>query len=105
MKKFAKENLKPICSPANLDLCDEDRKKEISDIQALPAAELTAKIEEKQKEMKEAEEEFEAEVKKLQEHYQELTKSKDEKVAAVKSSGLGLMKSVQSHAQKAKQEL
>jgi len=27
LKKFAEENLKPMCSPANLDLCDEgDRK-------------------------------------------------------------------------------
>jgi len=27
LKKFAKENLKPLCSPSNLDLCDDDKKK------------------------------------------------------------------------------
>lgn len=27
LKKFADENLKPLCSPANIDLCDEEKKK------------------------------------------------------------------------------
>uniref|UniRef100_A0A7S2AD48 Thioredoxin domain-containing protein n=1 Tax=Alexandrium andersonii TaxID=327968 RepID=A0A7S2AD48_9DINO len=105
LKKFAKENIMPLCSPANMDLCDEDKKKAIAELQALSAEELTAKIEAKQKEQKEAEEEFETEVKALQEKYQQLSKEKDEKIAAVKASGLSLMVSVQSHAKKAKTEL
>ena len=31
LKKFADENLKPMCSPSNIDLCDDDKKKQIKD--------------------------------------------------------------------------
>jgi hypothetical protein len=106
LKKFAKENLKPMCSPNNIDLCDDEKKKEISDLQALGAEELSKKIEEKKAEQKAAEETFAAEVKKLQEHYEKLQKDKDEAVANVKKSGLGLMQAVAAHAAKgAKEEL
>jgi len=105
LKKFAKQNLKPRCSPANLDLCDDAKKKEIADIQALPADELTAKIDAKKKEIKDAEEHFEKSVKELQATYEKLQKDKEEAIKAVKESGLGLMQAVQSHAKKAKEEL
>merc|ERR1712224_963152 len=104
LKAFAKENLKPVCSPANIDLCDEEKKKEIADLQAMPADDLAAKIEEKKAEIKAAEEHFEAEVKKLQDTYSQLQKDKDETVAAVKKSGLGLMQAVQATAKKAAKE-
>mmetsp|Transcript_91571 Transcript_91571/g.285421 ORF Transcript_91571/g.285421 Transcript_91571/m.285421 type:complete len:166 (+) Transcript_91571:46-543(+) len=102
LKKFAKEKLKPLCSPANLDLCDEEKRKEIADLQQLPSEDLASQIEAKQKEITGADEEFQREVKALQERYEGLQKAKDEKIAAVKASGLGLMLSVQSHAKKAK---
>merc|ERR1711998_796026 len=35
LQTFAKENLGPSCGPNNLDLCDEEAKKTISDAQAL----------------------------------------------------------------------
>jgi hypothetical protein len=107
LKKFAKENLKPMCSPSNLDLCDEEKKAEIAALQALPAEELSTNIEEKKKEMTDATEHFDAEVKKLQETYQQLETEKKEKIAAVKASGLGLMQAVQAAAKKAagKEEL
>merc|ERR1719486_947364 len=44
LKKFAEENLGPQCGPANLDLCDDEQKKAIEEIQALSADELDAKI-------------------------------------------------------------
>merc|ERR1719163_2698732 len=94
LKKFAKDNLKPLCSPANLDLCDDDKKAEIAKLQAMPVADLEAKIEEKKKMQKDAEDHFEAEVKKLQETYEQLQKTKDDTTAEIKASGLGLMQSV-----------
>jgi len=103
LKKFALDKLKPICSPANLDLCDELKKKEIADLQAMPSDELAAKIAEKQKTIKDAEESFETEVKALQEKYTQLQKTKDETVEAIKKSGLGLMLTVQAHAKKPKE--
>jgi len=94
LKKFAKENLKPMCSPGNIDLCDEEKKKQITDLQALPVDDLKKQIEDKKAEMKTLEETFESEVKKLQETYEQLQKDKDETIANVKKSGLGLMQAV-----------
>merc|ERR1739847_23596 len=95
MGKFAKENLKPLCSPANLDLCNDEKKKQIEELQAMPADDLKKKIEEKKTEMKTLEETFETEVKKLQETYEQLQKDKEATIAEVKKSGLGLMQAVQ----------
>jgi len=94
LQTFAKENLGPSCGPNNLDLCDEEAKKAISDAQALSDADLDAKIKEKEDELEKAEENFKNEVEKLQKKYEELSKEKDETIAAVKKSGLGMLKSV-----------
>jgi len=94
LKKFADENLKPRCSPTNIDLCDADKKAEIEKFQAMSDDDLAAAIADKEKEIKDAEELFESELKKLQETYEKISKDKDENIAAVKDSGLGLMKAV-----------
>ena len=94
LKKFADENLKPMCSPKNLDLCDDDKKAEIKKYQGMSAADLDAAIAAEEKKLEDAEAEFKAEVQKLQEKYSALSTEKDEKIAAVKASGLGLMKAV-----------
>merc|ERR1719460_2882868 len=73
--KFAEENLKPVCSPSNIDLCDDEKKKQIQELTAMSAKELDEKIEENEQLLKDAESEFEAEVQKLQERYEELEKA------------------------------
>jgi len=105
LKTFAKENLKPICSPANLDLCDAAKKKEIEDLQALDLAALEAKVEEKKKLIKDTETLFEAEVKQLQDTYQKLQDNKDATIKEVKASGLSLMSAVLATRKKEKDEL
>jgi len=95
LKKFAKENLKPLCSPANLDLCDDEKKAKIQELQAMAPADLQAAVEAKKAEMKTLEETFETSVKKLQADYEQLQKDKDQTIADVKKSGLGLMQAVQ----------
>ncbi len=100
LESFAKENLKPMCSPSNLDLCDDAKKAEISSLMTLAEADLAAKIAAEEKKLEEAEEHFQAEVKKLQETYQKLMEDKESKLAAVKASGLGLMKAVKAMAKK-----
>jgi len=94
LKKFADENLKPVCSPKNIDLCDDTKKAEIKKFQDMPVADLDAAIAAEEKKMEDAEAEFKAEVQKLQDKYSALSEEKDAKVEAVKASGLGLMKSV-----------
>jgi len=94
LESFAKENLKPLCSPKNIDLCDAEKKTQIEGYMKMDASALTAEIEKKEAEAKEAEETFNSEVEKLQKKYEQLEKEKTEKQAAVKASGLGLMKAV-----------
>jgi len=94
LKTFAEENLKPMCSPKNIDLCDDEKKTQIEKYMKMSDSDLDAEIEKKEAEGKEAEETFDAEVQKLQEKYEQLEKEKTEKQAAVKASGLGLMKAV-----------
>merc|ERR1712045_418776 len=79
LEKFA-GTLKPGCSPANIDLCSDEKKAEI---EALNAMDLSAL----KKDIKEGEKEIEAADKKLKE-------DKDAKVEEIKAAGLGLKKSV-----------
>lgn len=102
--KFAQENLKPICSPGNLDLCDDDKKAEIEKFQALVGDELDKLISDKEKEQADAEAAFKKRVEKLQKKYEKAQKKKEAAVEAVKNSGLGLMKSVKAHAAKSSAE-
>merc|ERR1712046_172299 len=100
LKKFADENLKPVCSPVNIDLCDATQKAEIEKLQALSADDLASKIAEEEKKLTEAEETFKSSVSELQKTYEKLQKEKEATIAAVKAAGLGLMKSVQAAAKK-----
>jgi hypothetical protein len=94
LKKFAEENLKPICSPANIDLCDAEKKAEIEKFQAMSDADLEAAIAEKEKLLEDTEEDFKNGVTKLQDEYQALMTKKEETLEEIKQSGLGLMKAV-----------
>jgi len=101
LAKFATENLKPICSPSNLDICDADKKAQIETLMAKSTEELDASIAEEEKKLEAAEEDFKTAVEGLQKTYQGLMEAKDAKIAAVKEAGLGLMKSVQAAKAKA----
>mmetsp|Transcript_21112 Transcript_21112/g.29825 ORF Transcript_21112/g.29825 Transcript_21112/m.29825 type:complete len:172 (+) Transcript_21112:192-707(+) len=104
LKKFADENLKPICSPSNIDLCDDEKKAEIEKIQAMSDEDLDKAIAEKDAEMAKAEEDFKTFVEGLQASYQEGMQKKDDKVAEIKASGLGLMKAVKASKGKGKEK-
>lgn len=94
LAKFATENLKPVCSPTNIDLCDDDKKKQIEEYMKLSVEDIDAKIEAEDEKLETAESEFKDAVSKLQDEYQKLSQDKDDKVAEVKESGLGLLKSI-----------
>jgi len=91
--KFA-AGLKASCSPANLDLCDEEGKKKIEEVMALSEEAIDAYIAEGEKKMKDADETFNTELETLQATYSKLQKDKENTIAEVKKSGLGLYKSV-----------
>jgi len=100
LDEFASK-LKPSCSPSNIDLCDDAGREEIEKVQALSEEELSAKITEGEEAIANAESTFSTELEQLQNTYQELMKTKDETIAAVKESGLGLYKSVAAARKKA----
>ena len=100
LEKFAK-GLKPVCSPAKMDLCEPEMKEKILELQKLSAADLDKQIKEKEAEIEKAEKFFTDEVDKLQKAYQKLQEDKESTVTAVKESGLGIMKSVKAAAGKA----
>jgi hypothetical protein len=93
LQKFA-AGLKPLCSPKNLDLCDDEQKAEIAKIQAMSTEELDAAIKDAEDKSAAAEKLFKDEVEKLQATYQQLQKDKDATLAEIKEAGLGLLKSV-----------
>jgi len=104
LEKFASE-LKPMCSPMNIDLCDADKRAQIETLMKMSTSELEAEIVKKDAEFQEAETTFDEEVKKLQETYEGLEKAKTEKLKEIKDSGLGLMKAVKAHKGSSKEEL
>jgi hypothetical protein len=104
LKKFAEE-LGPQCGPANLDLCDAEKKKQIEAFQALSAADREKKIKEDEKKMEKLEADFKTFVDGLQKSYTEASEKKEKDVEAIKGSGLGLLKAVHAHAKKSKSEL
>uniref|UniRef100_A0A7S2CGK7 Thioredoxin domain-containing protein n=1 Tax=Octactis speculum TaxID=3111310 RepID=A0A7S2CGK7_9STRA len=100
LKTFADTELKPSCSPSNIDLCDGDKKAEIEKFMAMPLADLEAAIEEKNAAIKEAEETFQAAGDALRKQYEALAEAKDASIEEIKGSGLSLMKSVKVAASK-----
>jgi len=94
LKKFADENLKPLCSPANQDLCEEDQLAELKTYLDMNFADLETSIKEGEKKIQDAEDTFKTELQKLQNAYQKLMKDKENTIAEVKKSGLGTQKSV-----------
>lgn len=94
LKKFCDENLKPMCSPSNIDLCDDDKKAEIKKYTEMGTEALDKVIKEKEDEQAKVEEDFGKLVEGLQKQYQEASEAKDKTLDEIKQSGLGLMKAV-----------
>jgi len=104
LKKFAEE-LGPMCSPSNLDVCDAAKKKQINEFMALSDSDREKQITEKEAQIKLLSETFDKFLEGLQKQYEEADKKKKEDIDAIKADGLGLLKAVQAHKKKAKTEL
>jgi len=87
-------SLKPSCSPSNIDLCDDEEKAAIEAVQVLTDEALETYMADGDKKSADAEKLFSTEVEKLQATYQALQKAKEDSVAEIKASGLGLHKAV-----------
>jgi len=87
LRKFAKENLGPVCGPKSLDICDETQKKHMQEAIAMTDDVLKAKLKEKGDEVARIEKEHEAAVNKLE-------TAKNAKVDALNKDGLSSMQLV-----------
>jgi hypothetical protein len=104
LAKFASE-LKPLCSPSNMDLCDDEQKAKIVEVQAMSAEELDAAIVAADKKAADAETTFSEALEKLQATYKQLQEDKEATLAEVKASGVGLLKAVKASKSAAHVEL
>lgn len=94
LKKHVEDNVVPLCSPANLDLCDDEKKAEIEKFAAMSNDELQGLIDVESAKIDKAEADFKTGVEGLQAKYEQMQKDKEAAIKAVKDAGLGLMKSV-----------
>ena len=94
LKKFADESLGPSCSNDNIDLCDDEQKAILEKYNKMSAAERKKIVDDTDKEIADLEENFKAEVKKLQASYEKLMADKDETIKAVQTKELSLLKSI-----------
>jgi hypothetical protein len=105
LKKHA-ETLGPTCGPANLDLCDAEKKAKIEEFMALSPEKRDELIKEKEAASEKLEGDFKAFVEGLNKQYKEESEKKDAGIEAIKTSGLGILKSVHKfEGKKAKGEL
>merc|ERR1712029_537571 len=104
LKKFA-EGLGPQCGPANIDLCDADKKKQIAEFQALSAKERETQIADKEKELAKIDGDFKRFVDGLQAQYKEASEKKEKDSEAIKNGGLGILKAVHAFEKTKKAEL
>jgi protein disulfide-isomerase-like protein len=101
LQEHVKAKLVPSCSPANIDLCDDEKKATIKKFQTMPLEELQALIDVKAEEEEAATAAFKKGVEGLQDAYEKLQEEKEAAMEKVTSSGYGLMKAVAKHAAKA----
>lgn len=98
LKKFAEENLGgSVCTPADLESCEPDKKAMVEKFLAMTTDELEKEIKEKEGAIDKAETDFKAALEKLQAEYQRLSKEKDDTIKNTKDSGLSVMKQVKTH--------
>lgn len=85
LKKFALENLKPACSPMNVDACTPEQLKTLEALKALPADKLDEKLTGAEAELKAAEAEYTQALKKLNDEWDVSKKEKKSSISMMKA--------------------
>merc|ERR1712176_1364050 len=84
LKRFAFENLKPMCSVFNIDLCDDKQRGEIEILQKVETSALNDRLDKMDEEIKLLNDKFENESMEMEEMYQGWIRDKDEKISPLK---------------------
>ena len=69
LSAFAKDNLKPYCSPINVDLCSEEKKENMNKFMAMSIEDLDNAMEDLDEHLTELEEEFKKSVGELEDSH------------------------------------
>jgi len=94
MVKFVK-NMKPQCSIANIDLCDDEKKALIESLSALSFEEINEKVMDVEKQVKAMEDDFETGLESIEGDYERLDKEHQYTLKKLKDTGnIALAKSV-----------
>jgi hypothetical protein len=94
LKKFAEAQLKPICGPSHLQVCDKASRKEIRRLQKLSLEQLDTEMAEKKEEDNAIERNFNAALKDIETQYGKAVETKDAARKEILDSGLSIMKAV-----------
>jgi len=100
LSAFAKSNLKRLCNPNNLELCDDAEKEQIQQFMEMSIDEINERITNERQKLRKAEDDFNDAVEKLQEEYAKLSEDKDKTILGIREGGLGYLKSVKSYKEK-----
>jgi len=94
MVKFVK-NMKPQCSIANIDLCDDEKKALIETLSALSFEEINEKVMDVERQVKAMENDFETGLEGIEDDYERLDKEHQYTLKKLKDTGnIALAKSV-----------
>jgi len=92
---FAKENLKPICSPSAIENCDDEKKKKIDELNAMSLEDLIAATTSVEEKMMQTEQELETAIEGLQSQYEQLMADFDKHMKGIRDeSSYGLIRAV-----------
>ena len=97
---FCAENLKPQCSPANLESCDAETKKELQAWMKKSDEDILVVIKEEKQKLKDAQKELKKATEELEHQYNDMSAEKERKIKEVKESGLGIAKSIKAFKEK-----
>mmetsp|Transcript_36068 Transcript_36068/g.90698 ORF Transcript_36068/g.90698 Transcript_36068/m.90698 type:complete len:168 (-) Transcript_36068:51-554(-) len=104
LKKFV-EGLGPACGPANPELCDEEKRQQMSVFMALTTAEIEEMITSKDAEIEKIEKEYRTIGIELHQKEREARSKMEKGVEAVKATGLDVLKMVLDYKMKSASEL
>lgn len=96
LKSFA-DTLSPPCGPTMLDHCSPEQLDILHEFMDIPLEDLNKLLDEKKQEIKDIQEHFDIEVKKLQAKYQELSNEKTKLENDIRSGSYSVLLSVIAH--------
>lgn len=94
MNDFAKENLVPMCSVDNFEICDADTKLLLKKYVEMDVSQLKNRIEAEEQKLKDAEKEYKAAVDQLTIQYEAAEQKRKKAIDDVSEGPLGMMRQV-----------